>query len=193
MKAVHIKWPACRDDESFAQFCTDIAAMIDSSRPFALVGFSFGGIIAIELSKMLPAAKLIIISSISSHKELPSYLRFIGWLKLYSLLPAGAMNKTSSITNWFNNVRNEEDKKLINQIIQESDPHFVKWAIDKILNWCNNDRPANLYHVHGNADRLFPCTNVKADQLVDGGGHFMVLTHADEINAVLKKQLSMQE
>lgn len=193
LKAVYLQWPVHNDNDSLEDYCKKIAALIDTSENFSLVGFSFGGIIAIELSKMLPVTKLVIISSISSHSELPSYLRFIGWLKLYSLLPAGAINKTSSITNWFNNVKNEDDKNLINQIIQESDPHFVKWAIDKILNWCNNNRPANLYHVHGKADRLFPCANVKADKLIDGGGHFMVLTHADEINAILQQQLSMEQ
>lgn len=190
IKPVYIKWLACSEDKSFAQYCTDIAAMINSSQPFALVGFSFGGIVAVELSKMLSPAKLIIISSVSTRKELPLYLRLFGFLKLYSILPVRSLNKASAITNWFNNVQNEADKSLINQIIKESDPHFIKWAMDKILNWHNTTKPGNLYHVHGKNDRLFPCSNVKADKVINGGGHFMVLTHADEINAILRAQLS---
>lgn len=190
MKAVYIDWPVHSNSDSLTDYCKKIAAMIDTSEPFALVGFSFGGIIAVELSKIISPEKIIILSSCSVCSELPSYLRFIGKIKLYQFVPATAMNKTSAITNWFNNVKDEDDKNLINQIIRESDPHFVKWAIDKILNWSNRERPAKLYQIHGKADRLFPCTNVHADRSIDGAGHFMLLTHASVINEILAQQLN---
>lgn len=189
MKTVYIQWPAHDDSKSLTDYCKKIAAMVNTAEPFALVGFSFGGIIAVELSKIISPGKIIIISSCSVSSELPSYLRFIGKVKLYQLVPATAMNKTSAITNWFNNVKNEDDKNLINRIIRESDPRFVKWAIDKILNWNNKPKPQKLYQIHGKADRLFPCANVPANRIIEEAGHFMVLTHATIINEILAEQL----
>src|SRR4029078_2179179 len=47
-----------------------------------LLGVSFGGILGIEISKIKPIQKLIIISGIKSSTELPGWMKVVGKLKL---------------------------------------------------------------------------------------------------------------
>jgi UDP-N-acetylmuramyl pentapeptide phosphotransferase/UDP-N-acetylglucosamine-1-phosphate transferase len=46
-----------------------IISLIDDSKPFFLLGYSFGGIIVQEINRKKPAAKTIILGSIKSQKE----------------------------------------------------------------------------------------------------------------------------
>ena len=49
------------------------------------------------------------------------------------------------------------------------------------------------YAVHGSDDKLIPCSRVAADEVVPGGGHVVNLTHADAVNAFLRRVLDTAE
>ena len=66
-------------------------------------------------------------------------------------------------------------------IIQDTPPKFIKWAIGQILLWKNDERPSNVFHIHGNSDRLFCIRRIKADIRIENGGHFMIYNKANEI------------
>lgn len=78
-------------------------------------------------------------------------------------------------------------KKLLHQIIRESDIRFVRWAISAILHWKNMTIPGNIIHVHGSADKLLPCRYVKADYVIEGGTHVMTLDKHPEISRLLQQ------
>jgi hypothetical protein len=78
---------------------------------------------------------------------------------------------------------------LLRTVVRESDPHFMKWAIHEVLNWQRESRPDHIFHIHGDEDRIFPIKYVKADRVIHGGGHFMILTHADQVSSMIKQRL----
>jgi hypothetical protein len=55
------------------------------------------------------------------------------------------------------------------------------------LNWKNDWYPENLVHLHGDSDHIFPVKNIKANFVIPGGGHLMVMNKAKEINEILKR------
>jgi pimeloyl-ACP methyl ester carboxylesterase len=59
-----------------------------------------------------------------------------------------------------------------------------------VLNWRNNWQPPAIYHVHGDADRIFPISNLSPTFTIKGGGHFMIMNKAVEVNEALFKILS---
>ncbi|CAN5302158.1 hypothetical protein BH09BAC3_BH09BAC3_19060 [soil metagenome] len=189
IEIIHVKWPEHDDDESLQSYCLKITKSIDTSKEFSLVGLSFGGIIAIELLKILVPKTITIISSVSTKDELPGYLKFLKRIKLYKIVPGFLMNKGSWFFNLSNCLGDKEDSELVRTIIRETNPYFIKWAIDKIVNWTNESRPKGLYHIHGDRDNTFPLSKVKADYVINGGGHLMVLTHAREISKKLNERL----
>ncbi|MGK6351614.1 hypothetical protein [Parapedobacter sp. DT-150] len=45
--------------------------------------------------------------------------------------------------------------------------------------------PSNTVHIHGTADRILPFRFVKADYVIPGGSHLMVVNRAKEISDII--------
>lgn len=94
------------------------------------------------------------------------------------------------MTNWMFGVRSGDEKKLLRDIIKDTDPDFLRWAVNEIIKWKNQITPENALHIHGDRDKIIPVQNVKADQIVKNGGHFMTVTHSGEIGVLIKNILN---
>ena len=121
-----------------------------------LIGLSFGGIMAVEVAKQIETEKVVLISSAKTKKEIPFYYRFAGSLGLHQ------------------------------QTLIETEPAFLKWAIDKVAHWANETLIPGIFHIHGARDRILPLRFVDCDQTIKNGGHLMVLNKSEELNKILK-------
>ncbi len=186
---IHIEWPQLDTDETLQTYSFKISKQIDTSQDFALIGVSFGGLVAIELMKVVNPASAIIISSVATKKEIPYMYRLLGMSGLIKLVPKFALNKVYPFTYWFFGVSDPSDKKLLKQIVSDTSPGFLKWALNEIFVWTNRVKPEGVYHIHGRADRLFPSWLTRADVLVKNGGHLMVYTDAGTISSLIQENL----
>jgi len=177
--------------ERLQEYVKRFAERIDTSLPFVLIGTSLGGIIAIELSRIIHPDKVILISSVKHRGELPSWMRAMKYLRLHKLLTGGSFV-------WFSNSnlkklmtkRDTEVAQLLRDMHHDADRDFVVWAINEVVNWRGDQNyRANVVHLHGTRDLLFPHFNLKNVQLIKGGSHVMVLTQSHDVNQALLKAL----
>lgn len=70
-KAFHIRWIDPHPKESIESYATRLLVQITKQKP-VLIGISFGGMMAIEIGKLIDTEKIIIISSAKSKKDIPS-------------------------------------------------------------------------------------------------------------------------
>lgn len=183
----HIEWTPPSENESIEDYAERLCAQIKTNNPI-LLGVSFGGIIATEIAKQVTCEKVILISSAATKNDIPLYFRFIGMMRLHKLIPAGFFNRVNTITYWMFSTRSKAECSLLKEIIQSTDTKFLKWAIDKIVTWKNMDFSQNTIKIHGTADRILP--SQKADYLIEGGGHFMIVSQAIKISAILYRVIS---
>ncbi len=188
--ARHIQWIEPEKDESITSYAKNLSAQVDTSTPFALVGLSFGGILATEMSRMIQPSQTIILSSIGTSHEFPMKYKIVSWLKLHRLVPVALYKKPTSLTNWFFGIRSKKDASLLASIFADTSPRFLKWAIDRLLHWKNEERLPGLYHIHGDKDRLLPVKKLKADVVIPGAGHLMVYTHGREVSRLISEKLA---
>ncbi len=188
LQAVHVKWIIPEPKETIEHYASRIRQSITTPNPI-LIGYSFGGIMAIEIAKQIETEKIILIASAKTRKEIPSYYRFAGKLRIHSLLPTALLKYPNFFTNWVFGTETAEDKQILKRILVETDPGYLKWAIDQIVRWKNTFVPGNLVHIHGTKDRVLPFRFVKPDITVETGGHFMTLNRAKELSAMLRSQL----
>ena len=80
-----ISWLIPSKKETIAQYAKRMAAFV-TEKNAVLVGVSFGGLVAQEMSVFLELKKLIIISSIKTKFELSLKFKLTGVLKLYKLI-----------------------------------------------------------------------------------------------------------
>lgn len=184
-----VDWIDPLHNESLKNYAKRISGKITCPNPI-IIGLSFGGMVAVEISKIIKTEKIILIASAKNKFELPEFNWISGKLKLHKLIPKSIFKKQNFITNWFFGIETDSEKKLLKDILKDTDVNFFFWAINEIVNWQNKTNPANVIHIHGNKDRIIPFKNVKADFVVEGGGHFMTVNKAAEIGNLIKKLCS---
>lgn len=187
-KPVYLDWITPLANESFPDYAKRFSEAIKQDEDFVLIGLSFGGMLASELAKIVSPKKLIIISSLSSYKELPWYFKLAGKLGLHKII-SPSFYKQATIMNRFMGAGNKEMKSIVYSYVNNIDPAFIRWSLNVIVHWSHTERLSDLVHIHGSNDHLLPCRYVKADYTVKNGGHLMVMNRADEVNTILQEVL----
>jgi pimeloyl-ACP methyl ester carboxylesterase len=184
-----IHWLHPVKNETIGDYAKRLAEQIKADRPI-LIGLSFGGIIAIEVAKFIDTEKIILISSAKTEREIPFYYRLAGRLNLHTLIPVRLLKRPNIFTYWFFGVHTKQDKKLLAEVLSDTNPVFLKWAIEKIVTWTNTTRHKNLRHIHGIEDKILPIRYVGPDVKINNGGHFMIVNKATELSELLKHEIS---
>jgi hypothetical protein len=65
----------------------------------------------------------------------------------------------------------------------------MKWAIEEIMGWNNDQLNSELIHIHGDKDRIFPTGRIKNAINISNGGHFMIVNRAKEISELIGKEI----
>ena len=183
-----VQWIKPVKAESIEEYARRISEVIKGDNPI-LIGLSFGGMMAVEVGKIIKTKKIIVVASAKTKMELPFYYRTAGVLRLHKLLPTKLLKSTNFLTNWFFGVATTENKLLLKQILVDTDADFLKWAIDKVATWKNTQSSSNTIHIHGSADKVLPLNYVDCDFIIEGGGHIMTLDKYKEIDKVVHNVL----
>jgi pimeloyl-ACP methyl ester carboxylesterase len=185
-----VRWLQPENNESITTYAVRLSQQIRHGQP-VLMGVSFGGMMAIELAKILPVDKVVIISSIKCFNELPSWMKICGRYKFDKFLPAKPLHTIRPlkalrpVQNYFLGTESKEEKEIANYFRDHVDPLYLRWSIHQILNWKNDWMPERLYHVHGENDHIFPVRRVNPTHVVPKAGHFMVMNKCAEISEIL--------
>ncbi|MBB5638028.1 hypothetical protein HDE68_003954 [Pedobacter cryoconitis] len=109
-----------------------------------------------------------------------------GSLRLQKLLPVNLLKKGNHLGLKFLGAKTSDEITLLKQLVIDSDPYFMKWALTCILEWRNTERPINLIHIHGTADHVLPIKyTTTPDIIINDGGHFMVYANAKELIKII--------
>lgn len=180
-----LKWEKSAPKESLSDYALRMSKQIETGFEGWLIGVSFGGIVAQEIAKLKPV-KVMLISSASKRNELHMLYRFIGKTGLITTLPTTAFRLPSWLAIYLFGANN---KKLLSEIIHDTDPSFVKWALQRIVTW-KNDKGLFHFRIHGKIDRLFPLKNDMYIDCKTVGGHFTIVDEGAEISDAINAQLA---
>lgn len=181
-----IQWKIPLPKETLVNYVARMAEEIVHPNPI-LTGVSFGGMVSIEIAKSIPVEKIILISSVKNFHEMPLLMRLAGKSKINKVVPLKPYSFLEPIENYNLGITNEEEKILAKEYRKNINPLYLDWAINEIVNWKNDWRPVNLFHIHGSKDRIFPLKNIRADFVVPDGGHFMLMNKSENVNEILKE------
>ena len=180
---VYLPWLEPGIEESISAYAKRMAAEIDQNEPFGLIGISYGGLVAVEVSKLVRAKKVILISSACRRKELRLIYRFFGHVPIWKIVPDDFPSPPLSIAKYLFSPKTQLD--LFDSVIQDIPPRFSRWASEKICKWDNDTVPDNLILITGSKDRLMPYKKQKNSFLIAGGTHWMIVDRAEEISKLI--------
>jgi len=183
-----IEWVNPNNKESLSSYTERLIAQIDTSEKFMLLGVSFGGIIAIELAKHISPKKIILISSVANHNQLPKIYLSIGKTGILNLISNSLIKPNGFLQKYLFGAIN---KKLLADIIQDTPPEFIRWALNAIINWKHGQESSKPVRIHGTKDKLIPLKGEAIE--VNGGGHFMIVDKAKEISEIVNEIVQNQK
>ena len=185
---VYLPWLQPLEKETIEHYATRMSAGIKEENP-VLLGLSFGGMMCIEISKILQVSKIILVSSVKSATELPGWMRRSGKLGLNKFFSMRNYKIMEPIQNRILGVSTAEEKEMIRNYRKKEHIVYTNWAVNEAINWRNNWHPPILFHIHGDNDKLFPIKNISPTHIVKGGGHFMIMNKAAEVSRFINEIL----
>jgi pimeloyl-ACP methyl ester carboxylesterase len=188
-KLHHLEWIKPFAHETMNEYAKRLAQKIDTRVPYAIIGLSFGGMLASEMCTFLQPHRVILLSSVNNHKELPFYYRWPSRLGIHKLLPSRPGKRSSFLLNWLFGLHEKKDVALLDDVLKNTDPVFSRWAIHALLTWNRMDTDNGVIRIHGDRDRVLPVTTFTPHYVVRNGGHLIVMTHAREVSELIDRAL----
>lgn len=185
-KKHYIEWIIPKGDETLEEYARMMAKPIDQSKPFVLIGYSFGGNIIQEMNKFLCPEKNIVISSMTTQKEIPTLFEVARSIHFAEHVPDRLLAATEFITKVFTKFIYEMPTDKVAKYMIYTEPVYLKWAIYQITNWKPVEQCRNIYHIHGTKDQIFPYEQMSDEvYTVKGGDHLMVMERAKEVSDII--------
>ncbi len=172
--------------ESLQVYAQRMCGQVDISRKFGLMGVSFGGMIAVEMTKLLSPEFTILISSAEKKSDLKKGIQFFKGITFIEKLPPVFFNLPKFIAYWLFGTKH---KVLLKNILDDSDPRFTRWAIQGVLSWNNEYSIPETIRIHGDRDRIISVTINKNTNVIPGGGHFMIVDRASEVSKIINAKI----
>ncbi|WP_258105498.1 alpha/beta hydrolase [Marinoscillum sp. MHG1-6] len=180
-----LEWINPEPNETIQNYAARLSEQIDTKEPFGIIGISFGGMMAIELNKILKPQLIVLISSAASKSDIPIPFRIFGRTGLLKITPNFLLKPPQFLANYFFGVTEPKYKKILKQIIADTNIDFLRWATNQITIWDNHERPTNMLRIHGTSDRLLNFCQHDDVTVIPKAGHFMVMNKADELSQIL--------
>jgi pimeloyl-ACP methyl ester carboxylesterase len=179
-----VRWIPPRAGETLPRYAERLAATLAPPESCVLCGVSFAGAVALELARWIPARAWVLVSSISTPRELPP------WLRAFRRLPRAGCERllaalggcAATMPRPLASGSTARAAKLAG-----AGGSWHRWAAAAVLFWEPGTELERVpvVRIHGDADRTFPVRCVRPDVVIRGGGHALTLTHAREVSEVL--------
>ncbi len=186
---VVLDWPLAEADDTMQSYARKFLPHIDTTKPFCLLGVSFGGMLCSELSRMVNPMKTFLISSSKSRKELPWFIRMFKYIPVYKYVSEQRHRKLAYYGRWMIGFEKAYLPEFM-AMAQSMHADYFRHCIHIIVNWDQNGPPENALHIHGSGDRLILYSGVTPHRTILDGTHAMVVFRAGEISPIIEEEIS---
>ncbi|MBL7473130.1 alpha/beta hydrolase [Robertkochia sp. 1368] len=173
-ETIWLEWKMPEHHESLSHYALRMCEEVHHEAP-VLLGVSFGGVLVQEMAKHIAVRKLIVVSSVKSRSEMPYRMRVARVTGLHKLLPTAMVDK---IETWAKYAFGEPVVKrvdLYKRYLSVRDKHYLDWAIDRMVNWEQEEPLPGTVHIQGDRDAVFPAYRIHDCIWVKGGTHVMIV------------------
>ena len=153
---IPVDWIEAHKTDTLQTYAQKLIYQYDIKSKDIVVGNSLGGMLAIEITKKINLKKTILISSIKTIGEAPGYYKLFQAVPIYKIIPEKLLTSTGFLIKPVFGNMSDADLWLFKDMLQNTTTTLLKWAMGAALNWDNETVPLNVYHIHGDADRVFP-------------------------------------
>jgi len=188
---VNISWVDPEKGDTLSSYAQKLIDHYQITPGAIVIGNSLGGMLTMEIAKKVKLNKAILISSIKTVEEAPNSFKWFRRIPVYKLIPARLLTSSGFLVRLVMGKISKKNSALFIDMLRNTPPKFAKWALGAILHWQNQIVPENVYHIHGDKDKVFPYQRLKNATIIKGGTHIMIMNRARDINQWLKNILPL--
>lgn len=181
-----LEWIIPLHGESLQAYSLRMCKKIEHENP-VLLGVSFGGILAQEMSKHKTFKKLIVVSSVRNRHELPNRMKVLKRTKAYKLIPTKLLGNVDLLAKYAFGDAISKRVELYRKYLSVNDKYYLDWAIEQVICWKQDRSLPDAIHIHGEKDAVFPHRHLDDCITVKGGTHTMIINKYKWFNENLPK------
>lgn len=152
-----------------------------------LLGVSFGGMLVQEMSKYMTLKKLIVVSSVKSHHELPKRFKLLKYTKAYKFLPTQLVGNIDLLAKYAFGETIKKRVELYKKYLSVNNKAYLDWAIEQVVCWDQDAPNPEAIYIHGDNDFVFPHSCTDNCIIIKGGTHIMIINKYKWFNENLPK------
>lgn len=171
------------------EYAEVLTQKIDTTQPFHLIGVSLGGMLAAEMADFLHPQKVILISSAKNASEIPGRYKLMRKFPLHRIYPGWLLRYSAFIAQRIVEPDRNKQGKIFDAMLRDKDPKFLKRTVPMLIYWDKKTVASSIIHIHGDNDHTLPIKKIKANYVIKGGSHMMVLTRGKEISTLVNELL----
>src|SRR5712692_139678 len=160
-----VSWIEPRGSEGLADYAARLASDVSGLHPSYIGGASFGGMVALEVARLLRPHGVFLLGSCRSPRPIAGVFRF--GTRIASALPESFLRRGELFAPQVARVmgsRNREIAALLAQMYRSVSPRLIRWGAGAIRNWPGVEDPGvPVHHIHGQSDRVIPLRGVRPD------------------------------
>jgi pimeloyl-ACP methyl ester carboxylesterase len=192
-RRICLNWIEPADNEAISEYAQRLSSGISPTEPFALIGVSFGGMVAIEMAKTLHPEGVFVISSVTRRSQLPWYFRAIGRMRLHRLFSVTMIKQRPPFLRLLLGKMTPSERRLITDMLYQTSSRLLKWSVNEALMWKNEQVLSNVLQIHGSHDMLILPRYIGKAFLVEAGTHLMILQKAEIIERLITSNQSSRD
>ncbi len=184
-----LEWQRPRRGDTFADYARRMAEKLPAGE-LVLGGVSFGGVIAQEIAAIRKPAALLLISTLTSTRDLRGGLAISRWLPATVLAEGARMARGVCRLSAATHGLLGQHRGLIATMLGDADAGYLAWACSELPRWEAPLLPAiPTLRVHGTRDPLLLPADRSGIRWIRGAGHLASMTHGAEVNRAIAEFL----
>lgn len=185
----YLEWTDHGEAKSLAEYANAIAKRIETENNI-LIGSSMGGMMAVELSRIVKPKLTVLVSAPTGVHQFPRILKAVKRLKIHKAVKPQNIPKLYKLADTFMGFKNEQQRAMFYDMIEKLGPRFIHFSVGAVLEWTNKEDPfGDFIQIIGTKDVLFDYKKMKSPYLLQGGGHFSAFDRGEEVSHIINKYL----
>ncbi|MBS1707785.1 MAG: hypothetical protein JSS65_03585 [Armatimonadetes bacterium] len=192
------EWIAPKPDDNLRAYASRWAEQQDWSKPTILVGFAFGGMVALEATENHAAAReavkgIVIVSGCRSGSAVSEGFR--RQVAMSRMVPQAILRQ--GLLCFAERFSERDDladrhRQLLKEMATEIDIEMFRWSTKACSEWeyrgpVELSKQVPVFQIHGERDHVIPLVPGDPDTVLPNAGHLIQFTHANEVNAYIAK------
>ncbi len=175
-----VDWPCYKGEQTIVEVARSVIANYDVTGNDLIGGASLGGMVAVEIAKILKLKRVFLIGSATTPNTVNSVLR-----KLSSFADITPIHLLQVVAGKINS-RGRID---LFTMFQGADKIFIKAMCKAIFEWEGiADCTSEIFHIHGADDKvIFPPEN--EGLILENAGHLISMTHSEQVCDFIKENV----